>query len=954
MDGFTVAGDGGFTACELDGGTAGQLASYLDVGAGTPALYAAIGDPATGRALDPAIAKLTVTGPDGTGYNTAVSTVTQFASVSAGHLQALLLLQPMAGRWTISAVADSTGAASAAGFRAMLATVPVAIADVGPLACALGALTPHFPGDTSGSQPQVGFDLLRWGMWPFAVAAVTARAASGLALDLAGLISAAFGIDAASAGRAVTEMAGQAAPGALLTIARQGGLTPPGATLDVLANGDAADGLTGWQITDNGGAGWTVQSGYSGQIGYGGNFAASYAWCRKQQVINLVGQAGLTPAFLDTGPSIIVTDWVAAPAPDGAQAPSSYQLTVQLLGASGAPVKELTTGVITLPAAGPQPQWQRVQFGLDGYGPGVRSVSFAHGGLSGGQWDAGYGVKLTGAGVSVQLAPAAGAPAELLANNSGQDGLTGWTSTPPSPNPWTVDPAAGLSCPASPGATAFAVASGTGAKQQVVDLVAAGLRPDFLDTSPALQAGQWIAAAPGGACSYSVTAELLDAQQAVIATLATGTVQVAAGPQRFTPLLRAISGYPAGLRSVRFTHTAQAAATGPACVAGATLQVLVPQPPPAALAAAAAQAVTGPVRVPDPASRPYWWVCYLQLYSRSGFGGFGSGSVITNPNGVCVLTAAHCMVQRYPMGWFTRITALPGSGSANMAGGTALQFPIEFLTANQGDPPFDGSFDYGLIRTTATDWQPGGFVPLPEDDAAMDGQAVTLTAFPAEEPFTMGVMYTDDLTATVYGPVKAKIPTTFTGGASGGPVYVRGTENVVGVFSHSGWLPNTNLFDQYMQRLDALAVDRLQRWTRPLAATDRVCSLQLVIHTGQQPWAGTDDPISLTFGGHVIPLDPLWMPESGSSWSAKETDHFDGYDLSPALRTGFPGGLLVSTLSGMAYELRRMSDSSWTSGDWYVESLNFFVNGQRYYLQVTDAWVTFNGGRFDAITDTLP
>lgn len=56
----------------------------------------------------------------------------------------------------------------------------------------------------------------------------------------------------------------------------------------------------------------------------------------------------------------------------------------------------------------------------------------------------------------------------------------------------------------------------------------------------------------------------------------------------------------------------------------------------------------------------------------------------------------------------------------------------------------------------------------------------------------------------------------------------------------------------------------------------------------------------------------------------------------------------------MTYELRRMSDNSWTDGNWYVESLNFYVNGQRYYMQNTNTWVTFNSGPSDAITGTLP
>lgn len=963
MDGFTVAGSLGFTACELDGGTPGQLTSYIDVIQGTPALYAAIGDPATGRVLDPAAAVLTVTGPDGTSYAVAANTATEFAAVAAGRLQALYLAQPQAGRWRIGC--SATGQVS---FRAMLATVPAATAGTDPLSVALMALAPRYTGDTSGSAAQVGFGLLRWGMWPLAVAVVTARATSGLALDLAAVLTAAFGIDAAAAASAVAAMAGQTAAGALLTIAREGGLTPPGQTLPVLVNGAADDGLDGWQLTANGGDGWVVQSGYSGAIGYGHNFAASFAWCRKQQVIDLVGQVGLTPAFLDIAPPITITDWVAAPAPDGEEQASAYQLTASLLNEAGTPVKTVTTGTVTLPPAGPQPQWQRYQITFDHYGPGTRSVVFADGGQDARQWDRGYGVKMTGGDVSVELAPPGYDPAELLANGSGQDGMTGWTNTSPSGNPWTVDQAAGLACPVSVGSTAFAVAAGTAAKQQVVDLMAAGLPADFLDTSPPLQAGQWVASAPGTACNYRFIAELLDASGAVIATLDSGSVQVASAQQRFSPLVQAISGYPAGLRSVRFSHSAAPAADGegPACIAAATLQILEPPPPqqasqlqataPAVTArqvVLAAVAASTAVPVSNPASAPYWWICSLRLnpVARGRHPSVGSGVLIPSAQDFRVLTVAHNMVERWPLTWFGSIDATPGSGSKSTASGMALQLPIEFMLHNQCAIAYNGLFDYGLVRMTASNWQAGGFVPTTEGDPAMQGQAATITGYPADVGFVPGTMYTENVTLGVYDGTQATITTSFTGGASGSAVYVRGTQNVVGVYSHGSV---AGFGAAYMRRLDTQAAADVQRWSRAPQPGDRVCSMQLVIHTGDVKNAGTDDPISLTLGGQLIELDPLWMPMSGSSSEAKEYGHFDGYDLSPALRGAFPNGLFVSSLAGMAYELRRMADVTWFDGEWYVESLNFYVNGQRYHLHNTDRWLFFNRPPWDVISGSLP
>lgn len=957
MDGFTVAGGQGFTACEIDGGAAGQLNSYIDVATGTPALYAAIADPASDRLLGPAAGTLAVTGPDGTRYTAAANTATQFAVVSSGQLQALYLLQPQPGRWRIACAAPGS-----AGFRAMLATVPVPVTGAQPLNAELDALRAHYPGDTSGSLDQVGFALLRWGLWPLAAVLATASGTSGLMLDLAGAITAAFGLDAAQAAAAVTAMAGQSATGALLTIAQQGELVPPATVMSVLADGAAEDGLAGWQITANGGDGWAVQSGYSDAIDYAHNFAASYAWCRKQQTVDLVGQAGLTAAFLDTAPDITVTDWVAAPAPDGETLPSSYQLTAQLLDGAGAPMKEVTTGVLTLPPVGPKPQWHRIQVTFTGYGPGVRSVLFAHGGQDARQWDRAYGVKMTGADVAVQLAPPAYIPAELLVNGSGQQAMTGWTNTSTAGDPWTVDPGAGLSCPAGPGATAFAVAAGNGAKQQVVDLVAAGLRPDFLDTSPTLQAAQWIAAAPGTACGYGMTAELLDANQAVLATLDSGTVQVAAAPLRFSQLAQTISGYPAGVRSVRFTHRAQPAVDGqgPARIAAASLQVLVAQPPQQAAAqptvtSAMTSAAAAPWnRVANPGSRPYWWICFLrQTPVGSPHPYLGSGALIDPPQ--MLLTAAHNIAYRDPtkdpVVWIASIQATPGSGSAGTAGGMALQIPIEWLLVDQVRISYHGLYDYGLVRISGSGWQPGGFAPTAEQDSVVRGQAATITAFPGEAPFVSGTMYTQDVTLDVYDETQATIDTSFTAGASGGAVYVRGTEQAVGVYSHGSW---AGFGSQYMTRLDARALDNLKRWSRPPAPADRVCSMQLVIHTGNVARASTGDPIQLTLGGQATDLDALWMPMSGNPSQAKDTDHFDGYDLTPFLRTAFPDGLTVGSLHGMAYELHPTANTGWLDNGWYVSSLNFFVNGQRYHMHNTDSWILSGNPPWDVLTGTLP
>src|SRR5579862_7794064 len=80
---FTTSGPNGYTICEIvsDAIPVGSLSANTVVIPGTPFLIASIFDPGTGACPDPAKVQFTVTGPDGTVYNTASNTSNLFVRV---------------------------------------------------------------------------------------------------------------------------------------------------------------------------------------------------------------------------------------------------------------------------------------------------------------------------------------------------------------------------------------------------------------------------------------------------------------------------------------------------------------------------------------------------------------------------------------------------------------------------------------------------------------------------------------------------------------------------------------------------------------------------------------------------------------------------------------------------------------------------------------------------------
>ena len=152
-----------------------------------------------------------------------------------------------------------------------------------------------------------------------------------------------------------------------------------------IVNHDASNGLNGWNVTLNGGNGWTTAD---------NRFRTSYANCAKNQLVDL-SDLGLTDDYMDTQPAITVSDDYIGIGPNYSDI---YFLTVELRGATGNVIASYTTGNITTSS-----EWQTASHTFTDYGAGVRSVYFSHGGRDVEFWAGQYGAAMTNAEVTVAI-----------------------------------------------------------------------------------------------------------------------------------------------------------------------------------------------------------------------------------------------------------------------------------------------------------------------------------------------------------------------------------------------------------------------------------------------------------------------------------------------------------------------------------------------------------------------
>ncbi|XP_008318697.1 F-box only protein 2 isoform X2 [Cynoglossus semilaevis] len=175
-------------------------------------------------------------------------------------------------------------------------------------------------------------------------------------------------------------------------------------TRNLLKNPSGEDELEFWELTENGGSGWKVED-MPGDCGHDFDnedvtkyFATSFEPCQKKQLIDLLAE-GYTPEELDGQPAVTVVDWYSGRTDCGC----TYQMTVRLLDENQEVLQEQSPEPVTLDPDSDDCSWTQVSNTFSDYGPGLRFISFEHGGKDDKYWDGWYGVRVTGSSVTVDV-----------------------------------------------------------------------------------------------------------------------------------------------------------------------------------------------------------------------------------------------------------------------------------------------------------------------------------------------------------------------------------------------------------------------------------------------------------------------------------------------------------------------------------------------------------------------
>ncbi|MCY1022753.1 hypothetical protein [Pyxidicoccus sp. MSG2] len=307
---------------------------------------------------------------------------------------------------------------------------------------------------------------------------------------------------------------------------------------NLLSNSDAEKGdMTGWTVTENGGAGWAVTGDAGSRV-----FRTSYQWNRRQQLVDL-WKWGFTPETMAQAPLIVVGEQFQR-----TYCPDNYYLRVQLLDEKMNVVASYDSGVRTNTGScqwGDE-QWDRLIHAFADYGPRVRYVRWEDGGKDREFWGGHYGVLMDKAFVVVL-------GHNLLENpGAGTGDLTGWNVLESGGDGWGVTSMArdGIA-----GNLAFRTSNGWSRRSQLVDLIAKGYSADVLDDAPPFFVSEHFR---GESCpdSYFLKVELLDESQQVVASfdsgILTNTGTCQAGAEPWDHVFHAFTGYGPGVRYVRW------------------------------------------------------------------------------------------------------------------------------------------------------------------------------------------------------------------------------------------------------------------------------------------------------------------------------------------------------------------------------------------------------------------
>lgn len=167
---------------------------------------------------------------------------------------------------------------------------------------------------------------------------------------------------------------------------------------NLLKNPSGENKMRGWQIVQNGGDRWKVEgvmAPHPNQV-VRKNFVTSYIMCTKSQLIDLEKE-GYNAWFMDHfQPHIKVSDWYAPRWDCGCE----YTISVRLLNERKETVQSFNPDTIYFEQWNDQ-QWHQMTHVFQNYGPGVRYISFMHGGKDTQFWAGWYGIRVTDSRVEI-------------------------------------------------------------------------------------------------------------------------------------------------------------------------------------------------------------------------------------------------------------------------------------------------------------------------------------------------------------------------------------------------------------------------------------------------------------------------------------------------------------------------------------------------------------------------
>uniref|UniRef100_A0A3P8ZNT8 FBA domain-containing protein n=1 Tax=Esox lucius TaxID=8010 RepID=A0A3P8ZNT8_ESOLU len=351
-----------------------------------------------------------------------------------------------------------------------------------------------------------------------------------------------------------------------------------------------------WEVIRNGGDGWGVGD-LPEDCGFGDDkvtkyFATSFELCLKKQVIDLLAE-GFSPEDLDAQPAVTVKDYYRGLDCCGC----IYKLTVRLLNENKEVLREFKPETVTLDPDHDNNtmSWRQMSHTFSDYGSGLRFISFEHGGKDTKWWKGRYGVRVTGSSVTIetmQASPARnllknidgnGASPEssdesleskrnggdaqnlnipgrnLLKNPAGAEQLELWKLKRNGGDGWCVGDLP-EDCAYDFGddkvtkyfATSFELCQ----KKQVIDLLAEGYTPDYLDAQPPVTVKDYYSGLGCCGCIYKLTVRLLDKKKKVIQEFKPEPVTLDPDhdDMSWRQVSHTFSDYGPGLRFISFKH----------------------------------------------------------------------------------------------------------------------------------------------------------------------------------------------------------------------------------------------------------------------------------------------------------------------------------------------------------------------------------------------------------------